>query len=146
MSILREKASKSPTQAYFPEGTDKEIKHLILEYVHAHRFMYTLAGSHPEFEIVKAAQKGFTVINGSFVFRVLLDYKGEEGQIAMNFPNWRGWEEVLPLEAENHFTIGQLRLKGRRYEHGYYHSFKFDNKEEFINFFKKYVEHHPVER
>lgn len=130
---------------YFPEGTDPKIKSMIIEYVELHEYMYKLAGSRPNFEIKHAAQKGFTVTNGSVVFRVLLK---EKGGVVINFPNWRGFEEVLPLNTSNHFTVGSHKRQPkpyRRYEHGYYHSFRFKNSKEFISFFNKYVAHHAVE-
>lgn len=146
--LLKVRALIGYSHFYFPEDTDTEIKDAVIDYIKSHEFMYNLAGTNPDFKIHQSAQKGFTLSNGSFVFRVLLDYKGKEGQIAINFPNWRGWEKVLPLGAKNHFKIGGSNREPSRYryQHGYYHSFKFKNTKEFIEFFNKYVVYHKVEK
>lgn len=144
---LIDKVSKTLQYQSFPLGIDQEIKQLMIEYLETHKVMYELGGMKSNFQISHAAQEGFTVTNTSIVFRILTNYKGKKGQIAINFPNWRGWEEVLPLGAKNHFKVGNSRNEPKkygRYQHGYYHSFKFNNKKEFIQFFKQYVEAFPV--
>jgi hypothetical protein len=131
---------------YFPGDTDPRIKNLLNDYADAYEVTSKLAGEYPQIKIVKAAQKGFTVSNKSIAFRVLLDYRGWDGQIVVNFPNWRGWEKVIPLNAKNHFYATKRKdpYKESGHQHGYYHSFKFKSVEEFIDFFNKYMLYFPI--
>lgn len=121
---------------YFPRNVDIEIQKMIVEYIENMKLAYILSGTSHDFNINHAAQEGFVVINGSIAFRVLTNYKGKQGHIAVNFPNWRDWETVLPLNSKNHFIV---KGSNQKKHHGYKHSFLFKNNKEFIEFFNTYM-------
>lgn len=77
---------------------NKETIQLLNDYINAYNISNILAEKTSRMKVAHAAQEGFTVStdNGGIAFRVLMKYKRKKDKkecLAINFPNWRGWEK-----------------------------------------------------